>query len=60
MTSEPELLRKLSGINQSAAFNRWAASRFAAQLLGALTSEWSVVLSTDNIRIFCMWDWSRR
>ena len=24
MTSEPDLLRKLSGINQSAAFNRWA------------------------------------
>jgi hypothetical protein len=60
MTSEPDLLRKLSGINQSAAFNRWQASRFAAQLSGAPTSDWSVVPSTDNIRIFCMWGWSRR
>jgi len=34
MTSEPDLLRKLSGINQSAAFNRWAGFEVCRAVVG--------------------------
>jgi uncharacterized protein (TIGR00369 family) len=34
MTSEPDLLRKLSGINQSAAFNRWAGFEVCRVVVG--------------------------
>jgi len=34
MTSEPDLLRKLSGINQSAAFNRWAGFEICHVVVG--------------------------
>jgi uncharacterized protein (TIGR00369 family) len=34
MTSEPDLLRKLSSINQSAAFNRWAGFEVSRAVAG--------------------------
>jgi acyl-coenzyme A thioesterase PaaI-like protein len=34
MTSEPDLLRKLRGINQSAAFNRWAGFEVCRVVVG--------------------------